>query len=99
MILDVITKTPYEEKYVHQNEDTYLVSQKVAKNGTLQNVKAVYQVVNPAKENKDFVSTDFDISNLLEVGSYGLLKPTYLSNMSDMAFADKFQNMNITGDE
>lgn len=47
----------------------------------------------------DFRSQDFDISNILALGATSVLKPTYVSPMSDMNVADKFDNYTISTPE
>lgn len=46
-----------------------------------------------------FKSSDFDINSLLAVGAYDMLKPTYISSLSDMNFADKFQGVSFSKPE
>ena len=55
-----------------------------------------YEVYNFAESSSKFKSSDFDINSLLEVGAYDMLKPyTFVTTMSDMDFADKFQNIQL----
>ena len=98
MFKSIHEKKPFLLEYVHENEGVYLAPSKIAKDGISQTVEVVYQTVNNAQNNKDFKSTDFDINNILEIGAYGMLSPTYVSTMSDMNFADAFQNLKIEKD-
>ena len=55
--------------------------------------KSSYEVYDFVEKSSKFRSSDFDIRSLLEVGAYDMLKPTFVSTMSNMDFADKFQNI------
>lgn len=44
-------------------------------------------------------SSDFSLSNLIAVGAFDRLKTTYVSSMSDMNIADKFESLNFGPNE
>ena len=49
-----------------------------------------------AEDNDKYVSSDFNIANILAVGAYDVLRPTCISRMSDLSVADSFENFNVT---
>lgn len=57
-----------------------------------QNSFVVYDFVEYAKQ---FKSSDFDITSLLAVGAYDMLKPTFVASSSSMDFVDTFQNIEL----
>lgn len=61
--------------------------------------KSSYEEFDFVEYASQFKSSDFDIQSLLAVGAYDMLKPTYLTSLSDMNFADKFQGVTITKSE
>ena len=54
-----------------------------------------YVDVDNSVEVSKFNSRDFAIANLIEVGATNMLKPVYMSSMSDMTVADQFDNFKI----
>ena len=77
-----------ETKYLRLRNNVGVVENSLAKS------KSSYEVFDFIEFTKDFKSSDFDIQSLLEVGAFDMMKPTYVSTMSNMDFADKFQDFN-----
>lgn len=46
--------------------------------------------------NKDFTSSDFNISNLIAVGAQNLLRPITPVSLSPLSLSDQFQNYETT---
>lgn len=61
--------------------------------------KSTYEEYNFVEYASQFKSSDFDIQSLMAVGAYDMLKPTYVTTLSSMSFADKFQNLNLPKSE
>lgn len=55
-----------------------------------------YKVIDNSKELSKYTSYDFSLENILALGAIDALKPVVMMNMSDMTFADKFQDMNVS---
>lgn len=96
MFINIMQKSFSKDDYTKKMEETYLVPNKIAKNGVVTNGQSTYQVVNNSKNFEGVYSIDFDVVNLLEVGAYQYLQPTTLSPMSSFAIADKFQNVTLS---
>ena len=58
-----------------------------------------YEVFDFTESGKRYKSSDFDVQSLLSVGAYDLLQPAYVSSLSSMQFADRFQNLTISKSE
>ena len=62
-------------------------------NGTISRTKSSYETIDLAEVAQQYHSSDFDIQSILEVGAYNMLKPTYVTTLSNMEFADKFETL------
>ena len=92
MILQCITTPNKENSYVASTKIRRLVQSPSVKDGIISS-SSVYEDYDFSEALKDFVSSDFDIANILSIGSNDMLKPTFVSTLSSMDFADKFQNI------
>lgn len=61
--------------------------------GALTASKSSYETFDFVEYSSQFKSSDFDIQSLLSVGAYDMLKPSYVTTLSNMSFADQFQNL------
>lgn len=100
MIINLIQKSFHHPTYGMQTKFRRLVSKPaVTKDGSLTSSQSVFEDFDFVDYSSQFVSSDFDIQSLLSVGAYDMLKPTFVSSMSNMDFADKFQNLQLPKDE
>lgn len=60
--------------------------------GHLAKSRSTYESYDFVEYANQFKSSDFDIQSLMTVGAFDMLKPTYVSTMSSMEFADQMQN-------
>lgn len=93
MILNVILKPNVVSDYVMDTKITQLQGNTDVVNGTFGNTKSSYITIDLAEIASQYHSSDFDIQSILEVGAFNMLKPTYVSTLSSMEFADNIQNL------
>ena len=94
MIVDLINNDFHRNNYKMETKYLRLRANVGVVESSLSNSKSSYEVCDFIENTKDFKSSDFDIQSLLEVGAFDMLKPIFVSTMSNMDFADKFQNFN-----
>jgi hypothetical protein len=95
MIIDLINKKPFKCDYVMDVTFTRLRNNVGVEGDNLAKSKSSYEVYNFAENASKYKSSDFDIMSLLEVGAYDMMKPTFVTTLSNMDFADKFQNVQL----
>lgn len=96
MIINLVTKSFFTPSYQMETKFTRLIPNKGVVGDSLSVSKSSFEEFDFVEYASQFRSSDFDIQSLLAVGAYDMLKPTYISNLSDMNFADKFQGLTIT---
>ena len=99
MILDLISKSRFKNDYVMDVTFTRLRNNVGVDGDNLAKSKSSYEVYDFAENASKYKSSDFDIMSLLEVGAYDMMKPTFVSTLSNMDFADKFQNVKLPKSE
>lgn len=99
MIINLISKSFFVPSY--QMETTYerIVPSHGVVGSSLSVSKSSYEHYDFVEYASQFKASDFDIQSLMTVGAYDMLKPTYISTLSSMNFADKFQNIQILKSE
>lgn len=96
MIINLIKKSFFVPSYVMETKFSRLVPNKGVVADSLSVSKSSYEDFDFVEYASQFKSSDFDIQSLLAVGAYDMLKPTYISSLSDMNFADMFQRVTVT---
>ena len=94
MIVNLINKNFHINKYVMETKYLRLRNNVGVIENSLAKSKSSYEVCDFIESTKGYKSSDFDIQSLLEIGAFDMMKPTFVSTMSNMDFADKFQNFN-----
>lgn len=94
MIRDVIEKCVPHSNHVMETTIRRLVPVRIADGGVLRitNNYEDYDFVQPMLK---FQSSDFVVDNILAIGAVDMLKPTFISSISSMDFADQFQNIEL----
>lgn len=99
MIINLISKSFYVPSYKMETSYQRLVTNPGVVGSSLSASKSTYESYDFVEYASQFTSSDFDIQSLMTVGAYDMLKPTYVSTLSSMNFADKFQNINLPKSE
>lgn len=76
------------------SEYTKLRRVQVEKNGFVSH-EIQYVEYDCGESSRGVTPLDFSISNLLAVGAYGNLKPSYLRDATDFTFIDRFENAKV----
>lgn len=95
MIKNLIKNSFFSPSYKMETKFQRLVPNNGVVNGSLTISRSSYEVFDFVEYCSQFKSSDFDIQSLLSVGAYDMLKPTYVTSLSNMNFADQFQNLQI----
>lgn len=95
MIINLIGKSFFVPSYQMETTFERLVNNNGVVCSSLSISKSTYESFDFVEYALQFKSSDFDIQSLMAVGAYDMLKPTYVSTLSSMTFADKFQNIEI----
>lgn len=99
MITNLIKKSYFTPSYQMETSYQRLVPNNGVSGSSLSVAKSTYENFDFVEYASQFKSSDFDIQSLMAVGAYDLLKPTYVSTLSSMQFADQFQNLQIPKSE
>lgn len=100
MIINLVKRNYYSNTYVAKTSYLRLVPKpSVTKDGVIGHSQSVYESYDFPAYASQFRSSDFDIQSLLSVGAFDMLKPTFVSTLSSMEFADKFQNLELPKSE
>lgn len=99
MIINLVKKSFFLPSYQMETEYTRIVPNKGVDGKSLSVSKSSYEDFDFVENASKFRSADFDIVSILAVGAYDMLKPSYITSLSDMNFADKFQGLTITKPE
>lgn len=99
MIINLINKSFFVPSYKMEIKFTRLVPNKGVIGDSLSVSKSSFEEFDFVEYASQFKSSDFDIQSLLAVGAYDMLKPTYITSLSDMNFADKFQGVSFSKPE
>lgn len=95
MIIDLVSKSMFAPSYKMETQFVRLVQNNGVVGSSLAASKSSFEPFDFVEYASQFKSSDFDIQSLLAVGAYDMLKPTYISTISNMSFVDQFQNINI----
>ena len=99
MIINLVKKSFFSPSYQMEVSFNRLVPNNGVVGSSLSVSKSSFEEFNFVEYASQFKSSDFDIQSLLAVGAYDMLKPTYITSLSDMNFADKFQGLTISKPE
>lgn len=99
MITNLIKKSFFTPSYTMETTFERLVPNNGVSGSSLSKSKSTYEHHDFVEYARQFKSSDFDIQSLMTVGAYDMLKPTYVSTLSSMNFADQFQNLQIPKSE
>lgn len=99
MICNILIKPVTASAYVMETFYTRLVPNRGVVGDALCCFQSTYEDYDFVEYSRQFKSSDFDIQSLLSVGAYDMMKPTYVSSISSMDFADKFQSINLKPQE
>lgn len=99
MIIDLVRKKFHVPSYVMVTTFTRLVPNVGVVGDSLSCSQSSFEEYDFVEYASQFKSSDFDIQSLLNVGAYDLLRPTYVSSMSNMDFVDRFQKITFNKPE
>lgn len=95
MIINLVSKCFFVPSHVMETKYERLVPNNGVVGSSLTYSKSSFETFDFVEYASQFKSSDFDIQSLLAVGAYDMLKPSYISNISNMAFADSFQTLSL----
>lgn len=98
MIANLICRKFYDPTYSMVTKYVRLVPNVGVVGDSLSRSQSTFEEYDFVEYASQFKSSDFDVISLLNVGAYDMLKPTFVSSMSNMDFADSFQKLTFKTD-